>query len=189
MDAKVSTVTSAQNYSSTNAIVLVDTSYVRFTGLVDEIDIMKVSQGEPATITVDAIPNKTFTGKVQFISPFGALSSSVVKFTTFIAVDPTDAPLKGGLTATATITAANEKNVLLVPVSYILTTRNGSMVMVLNSQTGNPERRQIKVGVQTSEYAEVLSGLQEGDKVVSITDRGNAPTRTPAGGNPMRALR
>jgi multidrug efflux pump subunit AcrA (membrane-fusion protein) len=189
VDAKVSTVTSAQNYSSTNAIVLVDTSYVRFTGLVDEIDIMKVSQGEPATITVDAIPNKTFTGKVQFISPFGALSSSVVKFTTFIAVDPTDAPLKGGLTATATITAANEKNVLLVPVSYILTTRNGSMVMVLNSQTGNPERRQIKVGVQTSEYAEVLSGLQEGDKVVSITDRGNAPTRTPAGGNPMRALR
>jgi HlyD family secretion protein len=189
VDAKVSTVTSAQNYSSTNAIVLVDTSYVRFTGLVDEIDIMKVSQGEPATITVDAIPDKTFTGKVQFISPFGALSSSVVKFTTFIAVDPTDAPLKGGLTATATITAANEKNVLLVPVSYILTTRNGSMVMVLNSQTGNPERRQITVGVQTSEYAEVLSGLQEGDKVVSITDRGNAPTRTPAGGNPMRALR
>ncbi len=88
VDAKVSTVTSAQNYSSTNAIVLVDTSYVRFTGLVDEIDIMKVSQGQPATITVDAIPNKTFTGKVQFISPFGALSGSVVKFTVFIALDP-----------------------------------------------------------------------------------------------------
>ena len=92
VDAKVSTVTSAQNYSSTNAITLVDTNYIRFTGLVDEIDIMKVSQGEPATITVDAIPNRTFTGKVQFISPFGALSGSVVKFTVFIALDPSDAP-------------------------------------------------------------------------------------------------
>ena len=192
VDAKVSTVTSAQNYSSTNAIVLVDTSYVRFTGLVDEIDIMKVSQGEPATIVVDAIPNKTFTGKVQFISPFGALNASVVKFTTFIAVDPTDVTLRGGLTATATITAASAQNVLLVPVSYILTTRNGSMVMVMNPQTGKPERRQITVGVQTSEYAQVLTGLQEGDQITAITERGsvNAPTRTPAGGgNPLRSLR
>lgn len=193
VDAKVSTVTSAQNYSSTNAIVLVNTSYVRFTGLVDEIDILKVSQGQPATITVDAIPNKTFTGKVQFISPFGALSGSVVKFTVFIALDPSDVTLRGGLTSTATITAASAKNVLLVPVSVILNTRAGSMVMVINAQTGNPERRQITVGVQNTEYAEVKSGLQEGDKVVAITDRSsvNAPTRTPPGGGnaALRSLR
>ena len=95
VDAKISTVTSAQNYSSSNAITLVDTNYIRFTGLVDEIDIMKVRQGQPATVTVDAIPNKKFTGKVQFISPFGALSGSVVKFTVFIALDPSDVHSQG----------------------------------------------------------------------------------------------
>ncbi len=192
VDAKVSTVTSAQNYSSTNAITLVDTSYVRFTGLVDEIDILKVAPGQPATIAVDAFPNKTFTGKVQFISPFGALSGSVVKFTVFIALDPTDVTLRGGLTSTATITAASAKNVLLVPVSLILNTRAGSFVMVENAQTGKPERRKITIGVQNTEYAEVQSGLQEGDKVVAITDRNsvNAPTRTPPGGaNALRSLR
>ncbi|MCX5997348.1 MAG: efflux RND transporter periplasmic adaptor subunit [Chloroflexi bacterium] len=188
VDAKVSTVTSAQNYSSTNAITLVDTSYVRFTGLVDEIDILKVAQGQPATIAVDAFPNKTFTGKVQFISPFGALSGSVVKFTVFIALDPTDVTLRGGLTSTATITAASAKNVLLVPVSMVLNMRGGSFVMVENAQTGKPERRKITIGVQNTEYAEVQSGLQEGDKVVAITDRSsvNAPTRT--GANAMRSL-
>ena len=192
VDAKVSTVTSAQNYSSTNAITLVDTSYVRFTGLVDEIDILKVAQGQPATVAVDAIPNKTFTGKVQFISPFGALSGSVVKFTVFIALDPSDVILRGGLTSTATILAASAKNVLLVPVSVILTNRAGSFVMVENTQTGKPERRKITLGVQNTEYAEVQSGLQEGDKIVTITDRSsvNAPTNTQAGGgNPMRTLR
>lgn len=189
VDAKVSTVTSAQTYSSTNAIVLVDTSYVRFTGLVDEIDILKVSQGQPATVAVDAFPNKTFTGKVQFISPFGALSGSVVKFTVFIALDPSDVTLRGGLTSTATITAASAKNVLLVPVSVILNTRAGSFVMVENTQTGKPDRRRITIGVQNTEYAEVQSGLQEGDKIVTITDRSsvNAPTRT--GADAMRTLR
>jgi len=188
VDAKVSTVTSAQNYSSTNAITLVDTSYVRFTGLVDEIDILKVAQGQPATIAVDAFPNKTFTGKVQFISPFGALSGSVVKFTVFIALDPSDVTLRGGLTATATVTAASAKNVLLVPVSVILNTRGGSFVMVENTQTGKPERRRITLGVQNTEYAEIQSGLQEGEKIVTITDRSsiNAPTQTGGG---FRALR
>ncbi|MCX6001275.1 MAG: efflux RND transporter periplasmic adaptor subunit [Chloroflexi bacterium] len=190
VDAKVSTVTSAQNYSSTNAITLVDTSYVRFTGLVDEIDILKVTQGQPATIAVDAFPNKTFTGKVQFISPFGALSGSVVKFTVFIALDPTDVTLRGGLTSTATITAASAKNVLLVPVSMVLNMRGGSFVMVENAQTGKPERRKITIGVQNTEYVEAQSGLQEGDKVVAITDRNsvNAPTNTQGGGG-FRALR
>jgi len=188
VDAKVSTVTSAQNYSSTNAIVLVDTSYVRFTGLVDEIDIMKVSQGQPATITVDAIPNKTFTGKVQFISPFGVLSGSVVKFTVFIALDPSDAPLRGGLSATATITSSSAKDALLVPVSLVLTTRNGSYVMVENPDTGKPERKQVTIGVKNTQYVQVLTGLNEGDKLVEFSNGAavNAPTSSSGG---FRAIR
>ena len=188
VDAKVSTVTSAQNYSSTNAITLVDTNYIRFTGLVDEIDIMKVSQGEPATITVDAIPNKTFTGKVQFISPFGVLSGSVVKFTVFIALDPSDAPLRGGLSATAVVTSSSAKDALLVPVSLVFTTRNGSFVMVENAQTGKPERKQVTIGVKNAQYVQVLTGLNEGDKVVEFSSGAavNAPTSTGGG---FRALR
>jgi RND family efflux transporter MFP subunit len=188
VDAKVSTVTSAQNYSSTNAIRLVDTNYIRFTGLVDEIDIMKVGQGQPATIAIDAIPNKTFTGKVQFISPFGALSGSVVKYTVFIALDPTDVQLKGGLSATATITAASVKDALVLPLSFVITTRNGSFVMVANAETGKPDRKPVTVGIQNLQYVQIVSGLNEGDKVMEVPSGGfiNAPTSTSGG---FRALR
>jgi macrolide-specific efflux system membrane fusion protein len=127
---------------------------------------------------------------VQFISPFGALSGSVVKFTVFIAIDPSDAPLRGGLTSTAIVTAASVKNAVLVPVSLVLTTRAGSMVMVLNEQTGKPERRPVKIGVQNQQYVQVISGLKEGDKVVSITDPGNAPIRAlPSGPGALRTIR
>lgn len=162
----VSNVTSSQNYSSSTAIVLIDTSDVRFTGNVDEVDIMRVKAGQAATIAVDVLDKKQLTGKVSFISPYGIKSGNIVKFNILIELDPIDnVSLMGGLSATASITTASAKDVLLVPLSVITKTSSGPIVMVLNTKTGQSEVRSITVGVQDSEYAEVLSGLQEGDKV------------------------
>jgi RND family efflux transporter MFP subunit len=162
---KKSSVLSAQNYSSTTAIQLVDTSSIRFAGLIDEIDIMKVQPGQKVSITVDAIPNKVFTGTVKFISPFGVASGNVIKFAITIQLDPTDVELRGGLSATADISIYSAKDVLLVPVSVIVETREGPVVAVVNPTTGQPEYRPVTLGQQTFQYAEVLSGLKEGDKV------------------------
>jgi len=165
VNLKKSSVLSAQTYSSTTAIQLVDTSSIRFEGLVDEIDIMKVQRGQKVTIAVDAIPNKMFTGSVKFISPFGTQSGNVIKFAVTIQLDPTDVELRGGLSATADISIYSAKNVLLVPVSVIVETREGPVVAVINPATGQPEYRAVTLGQQNLQYAEVLSGLKEGDKV------------------------
>jgi multidrug efflux pump subunit AcrA (membrane-fusion protein) len=165
VNLKKSSVLSAQNYSSTTAITLVDTNSVRFEGLVDEIDIMKVQPGQKVNITVDAIPNKVFTGTVKFISPFGTQSGNVIKFAIIIELDPTDVELRGGLSATADISIYSAKDVLLLPVSVIVETREGPVVAVVNPTTGQPEYRPVTLGQQTFQYAEVLSGLKEGDKV------------------------
>jgi RND family efflux transporter MFP subunit len=165
VNLKKSSVLSAQTYSSTTAIQLVDTRSIRFEGLVDEIDIMKVQRGQKVTIAVDAIPNKMFTGSVKFISPFGTQSGNVVKFAVTIQLDPTDVEVRGGLSATADISIYSAKNVLLVPVSVIVETRRGPVVAVINPATGQPEYRAVTLGQQNLQYAEVLSGLKEGDKV------------------------
>ncbi len=193
VDLKKSSVLSAQDYSSKTAIKLVDTKTIKFKGLVDEIDIMKVKRGQKARITVDAVPNKELTGTVKFISPFGTQSGNVIKFTVTVELDPTDIELRGGLSATADIMAASVKNVLLVPVSVIINTPGGPIVMVVNETTGELERRRIAIGIQTFQYAEVLSGLKEGDKVQVVNQKGavNAPITQPRSGaaNPMRMLR
>jgi multidrug efflux pump subunit AcrA (membrane-fusion protein) len=165
VNLKKSSVLSAQTYSSTTAIKLVNTSSVRFEGLIDEIDIMKVQPGQKVSITVDAVPNKVFTGTVKFISPFGVASGNVIKFAITIQLDPTDVELRGGLSATADISIYSAKDVLLVPVSVIVETRGGPVVAVVNPTTGQPEYRPVTLGQQTFQYAEVLSGLKEGDKV------------------------
>jgi len=165
VNLKKSSVLSAQTYSSTTAIKLVDTNSIRFEGLIDEIDIMKVQPGQKVSITVDAIPNKVFTGRVKFISPFGTQSGNVIKFDVIIELDPIDVELRGGLSATADISIYSAKNVLLVPVSVIVNTPEGPVVAVINPTTGHPEYKAVTLGQQTFQYAEVLSGLKEGDKV------------------------
>jgi multidrug efflux pump subunit AcrA (membrane-fusion protein) len=198
VNLKVNYSLSSINFSSSPAVEVVDTSRVRFKGTVDEIDIMKVKPGQKADITVDAVPDKVFTGTVTFISPFGTQVGSVIKFAVQILLDlsPTDAQLlRGGLSATATINIASAKNALLVPVSMIINTPGGPMVMVMNETTGKPERRRITLGIQDLEFAEVLSGLKEGEKVqaVSQTRASSASTTQSRQGqgatNPMRILR
>ena len=193
VDLKKSSVLSAQDYSSKTAVKLVDTKSIKFTGLVDEIDIVKVKVGQKAKITVDAVPNKEFTGTVKFISPYGTEEGNVVKFALTIELDPFDVELRGGLSATADISAYSAKNVLLVPVSVIVTTPSGHMVAVMNEVTGQPEYRQVTLGKQNFQFAEVLSGLKEGDKVQVVNQKGaiNIPITQPRSGTSgsMRMLR
>lgn len=195
VNLKVNDPLSAEDYATRPAVGLVNTRVIKFTGKVDEIDIMKVHVGDNATVTVDAIPDKEFNWTVKFISPFGAKSGNVVKFDVIIV--PTGLPeddLKDGLRATAEITVASVKNALLVPISAVISTPGGSMVLLVNSKTGQAEPRRVTTGLQNFQYTEITSGLADGDKIQmpgktaagSITGQTRPPTST---GGAMRVLR
>jgi multidrug efflux pump subunit AcrA (membrane-fusion protein) len=184
---------SAQTYSSSTAVKLVDTAKIRFTGLIDEIDILKVQTGQKVRITVDAVPHTIFTGTVKFISPFGQLSGNVIKFPVTIELDKTDIELRGGLNATADIIIYSAKNVVVVPVSFVATGPMGSTVAVINPNTGKVELRKVTIGEQDLQYVEVLDGLQGGEKLAVpdnyiMDEMGVAPPPTTSSGS-MRSLR
>jgi HlyD family secretion protein len=182
---KKNDVLSQIDYASKVAVQLVDTSQIKFQGNVDEIDILKIKTGQKATISVDAVPNKTFTGTVSFISPFGTPdTNNVVKFPITILLDSTDVALKGGLTATADIAVSTVEKALLVPLAAVTTTSEGSFVNVINQATGQPEKRKVTLGSQNLQFAEVVSGLAEGDRVVVTEQVTKAPVVTgfPRGG-------
>lgn len=93
---------------------------------VDEADVAQVRDGAEATFTVDAWPGRTFPATIQRVD-YGATStastgtttaaaaSSVVSYTTVLDVANEDLSLRPGMTATATLVASEEKDVLLVP--------------------------------------------------------------------------
>ncbi len=164
---KVNDQLSAYDYSSITAIHLVDTRTIELDGLVDEIDIFKVKVGQKANITVDALPQEELYGTVTFISPFGTETTGVVNYAVKINLDPTEADLKGGLTATADIIVDKKENVLLIPNGAIKGSRGDYWTeVVINESTMETEKRSITLGAQNALFAEVLSGLSEGEKVI-----------------------
>lgn len=158
---------SAFDYSSKTAVHLVDTSAVKMEGVVDEIDIYQVKVGQEAIIVVDALPDDEFLGNVTFISPFGTSEAGVVEFAVSIILEPTEVELRGGLTATADIVIAKYENVLLVPNRAVKGSAGDySVEVVLDEATGETETRSVDLGAENGAFYEVISGLEEGEKVI-----------------------
>jgi len=179
VNLRTNDVLSQVDYASKGDIMIVDTSQLQFKGQVDEIDISKIKAGQNATITVDAVPNRTFTGKVSFISPYGTPDSNgVVRFNVTILLDPTDVPLKGLLTSTAEIAVTSVQNALMLPLTAITTSKDGSFVTVMTSDN-KTEKIPVTLGLQNQQSAAILTGLNEGDKVVIQESAAGAPTTRP----------
>jgi multidrug efflux pump subunit AcrA (membrane-fusion protein) len=176
---KKNDVLSQIDYASVTAVQLVDTSQIKFEGQVDEIDILKIKAGQTASIEVDAVPNKMFPGTVSFISPYGTPNTSgVVEFPITIQLNPSDVALKGGLTSTADISVSSVEDAVLVPVGAVTTTSTGSFVTVVHQATGKQEKREVTLGAQNLQFAQVLSGLREGETVLIQETATKAPVVT-----------
>jgi HlyD family secretion protein len=109
------------NNAGTVLLTIADMSIIEAEVEVDETDIPSVKFGQVAKITIDAIPNKTFLGKVTEIgnSPItttGTAASQATNFKVVVTLDTEIAEVRPGFTCTAEITTATRKNVVAVPI-------------------------------------------------------------------------
>jgi RND family efflux transporter MFP subunit len=152
---------------ATPAISLVDTGEIEMRGFIDEIDIAMVQLGQEANILLDALPDEEVKGSVVFISPVGTILAGVVSYGTTITLKNPVAELRDGMSATAEVIIERHDDVLSIPNRYIRGTTGNPMVVVLVDE--QEEEREITLGLSDGINTEVLSGLQEGEKVILPT--------------------
>jgi HlyD family secretion protein len=92
-----------------------DLARLRLWVYVDEADVGAVKVGQTATFTVSAYPSRPFPARITRVGFGSTITDNVVTYLTYLDVDNTDLSLRPGMTATATITATERKDVLLVP--------------------------------------------------------------------------
>ena len=96
-----------------------DLSQLRLQVYVDEADVGAVKVGQEARFTVSAYPNRPYPAKITRVAYGSTITDNVVTYLTYLDVDNSDLSLRPGMTATATITATERKDVLLVPNSAL----------------------------------------------------------------------
>ena len=129
---------------------------------VDEEDIPLVASKQTVLIKADAFPRNNLPGTVKQITPKGDPVSK--SYRVRIAL-PEDTPLMIGMTTEVNIIVEEKKNVLLVPATAL---RDGRLFIVEN---GRAEARAVEVGVIGSEFAEIVSGITEGELVIAYPPR------------------
>ncbi|MES2958377.1 MAG: efflux RND transporter periplasmic adaptor subunit [Pseudomonadota bacterium] len=96
-----------------------DLAQLRLQVSVDEADVGSVITGQSANFTVSAHPGRKYPAKVTRVAFGSTITENVVTYPTQLEVDNSDLSLRPGMTATATITATQRNNVLLVPNSAL----------------------------------------------------------------------
>jgi len=147
-----------------------------------ESDIAAIKVDQAATVTVSAL-DATLQGKVASIDPVGSASGSngVVSFAVTISLEAPPASLRPGMTADITIVAASASNVLSIP-SRALSGSAGAYTVRVVAADGTVSVRDVEVGLVTSSLAEITSGLQAGERVVTGTSSTQNSTNTVGGG-------
>jgi len=138
-----------QNAQGSTLMTIADMSVITAEVRVDETDIVNVHLGQPAEVTIDAIPKKVFHGTVSEIGDNAIVRSSGVStsqqaaaseeakdFKVVVTLSDAPAELRPGLSTTAKITTAKRTNVLAVPIQA-LTLRTKQQMDQQNNQPGS----------------------------------------------------
>lgn len=131
----------------------------------NETDVPKVAIGNKATITMDAFPNQTFTGKVVSIDTTGSVSSGVTTYPAYIVLDAAPNDVYPNMAVDATIILAVKDNVILVPSAAVQTTNSQTTVRVMKN--GAVSSVSVTIGATDNTNTEIVSGISEGDTVVT----------------------
>ncbi len=166
-------------------ITVADLAHPQVEFSVDETDMDKVAVGETAAISFDAVPDRTFTGKVTRIYPELVTSGGYQVLQGLIQVDLSgekDVPtLPKGLNASVELVQASAQNVLLVPVQALIDLGDNSYgVMVVGAQ-GKPRMKVVEVGLQDAASAEIKSGLSAGDVVTTGSNQASTTGSSSSG--------
>jgi HlyD family secretion protein len=151
------------------AVDLIDDSCLYVSAPMDEVDAPRLKAGQPARITLDALPGKSFPGRVRRIAPYVTEVEKQAR-TVDVEVDfdaPPNQILLVGYSADVEAIIERRANVLRVPTQAI---QQDGTVLVLG-EDDKLETRKLKTGLANWAFTEIVSGLNAGERVLLSFDQ------------------
>ncbi|MFM5670607.1 efflux RND transporter periplasmic adaptor subunit [Aeromonas hydrophila] len=163
------TVNAVQSTPTMVKVARLDTMTVE--AQISEADVIRVSAGLPIYFTVLGAPERRYQARLRAIEPApdsinddttsSSSTSTAVYYNGLFEVENPEGALRIGMTAQVHIVLATERDALVIPAIAL----SGDRVLVVDG-AGQPQWRQVKVGLNNKVDAQILSGLEAGESVV-----------------------
>ena len=145
---------------------------------IPEKEMGRIVVGQEARVTVESAPGRSFEGRVKMISPVVDPGSGTFKVT--IEIPRRDAGvLRPGMFSSVYVIVDTHRDALVIPKKALVLEGEGNQVYVYEKDeetaAGRAVRRRIQTGFEDSERLEVVSGLSEGELVITVGQEGLRP--------------
>lgn len=143
---------------------------------VSDLDVLYIAQDAPVTVTVDALPGETFEGEVMRLDSYTDYRTGETVYNVQIKVEGREG-LRPGMNTNCFVDSGESLDTLLVPIEAVFEENGKQMVEVLVGEN-EVEAVEIEVGLMNDMYVEVLSGLEEGQLVVTGSTKDLMPSQS-----------
>ena len=168
----ISGVVTARNYDagdmyamSAPVFTVEQISPVKLLVAISESDYSKVGKGDSVEITADAIPGKTFYGKITRIYP--TIDPATRTFTVEVVVENNYKTLRPGMFARVTIKFGSNESVVIPDVAVVKQQGSGERFVYILNEDGTVSYQKVELGRRMGAEYEVLSGIADGARVVT----------------------
>lgn len=150
--------------SGTTIVSIISDNNLEIESNISEVNIGKITVGNPVEITFDAFPGETFLGTVAYIDPGETLVDGVVNYKIKVTLSSSDTRVKSGLTVNLNIETARKSQIIAIPLYAISSKPEGSFVKKIVGE--NIVETPVVLGVIGRDgFVEILSGLSVGDQI------------------------
>lgn len=141
---------------------------------VPESDISKIRVSDNVDITLSALSNdKIFKGTVTFIDPASTVIDGVIYYKVKVIFNEKDEAIKSGMTADLIIATEAKDNVLAIPSRAVIYREGKKYVQILSQDDKKVTEKEVTIGLIGDDgMAEVLSGVQTGENIITFTKQG-----------------
>jgi RND family efflux transporter MFP subunit len=142
---------------------------------INQVDVARIEPNQTVKLHVESLKDADMDAKISFIAPVATIKNSVKGFQVQALIEKPNARLRPGMTVNISIPIASASDVVSVPISAVFRGEgNKKVIYVRNGE--NTERREVKVGVTNTDFAQIIKGVEDGEEIL-LVEPGRQPQK------------
>jgi RND family efflux transporter MFP subunit len=134
---------------------------------INQVDVARLELNKIVKLRAESLKDSTMTARISFIAPVATVKANVKGFQVQAVIETADPRLRPGMTVNMNVPIASVDDAVSVPISAVFK-GEGNKKIVYVTRGDSTEKREVTVGVTNIDYAEILNGVEEGERILLV---------------------